>query len=59
MKSTSEELTQSMQKIGEQVYRQAQGAGAQAGTGTDGAASGAASGGAPEGDVVDADFKEV
>ena len=59
MKSTSEELTQSMQKIGEQVYRQAQGAGAQAGTGTDGAASGAASGGVPEGDVVDADFKEV
>ncbi|MDQ6884489.1 MAG: molecular chaperone DnaK [Candidatus Dormibacteraeota bacterium] len=55
MKSTSEELTQSMQKIGEQVYRQAQGA--QSATGTDGA--GAAAGKAPEGDVVDADFKEV
>ncbi|HEY0494016.1 MAG TPA: molecular chaperone DnaK [Candidatus Dormibacteraeota bacterium] len=57
MKSTSEELTQSMQKIGEQVYRQAQGAaaGAQSATGTDGPQPGKA----PEGDVVDADFKEV
>ncbi|MDQ6710974.1 MAG: molecular chaperone DnaK [Candidatus Dormibacteraeota bacterium] len=57
MKSTSEELTQSMQKIGEQVYRQAQGA--QSATGTDGAGAGSGAGKAPEGDVVDADFKEV
>ena len=58
MKSSSEELTQSMQKIGEQVYRQAQGAaaGAQSATGTDGPSGG---GKGPEGDVVDADFKEV
>jgi len=57
MKSTSEELTQAMQKIGEQVYRQAQGAGAgaQAATGTEGPGSGKAA----DGDVVDADFKEV
>ncbi len=57
MKSTSEELTQAMQKIGEQVYRQAQGAGAgaQAATGTEGPGSGKAA----DDDVVDADFKEV
>jgi molecular chaperone DnaK len=57
MKSTSEELTQAMQKIGEQVYRQAQGAGAgaQAATGTEGPGSGKAA----DGEVVDADFKEV
>ncbi|HEY8678015.1 MAG TPA: molecular chaperone DnaK [Candidatus Dormibacteraeota bacterium] len=57
MKSSSEELTTSMQKIGEQVYRQAQGAGAgaQSATGTDGPGSGKSA----EGDVVDADFKEV
>ena len=49
-----------MQKIGEQVYRQAQGAaaGAQSATGTDGPQPGSGSK-APEGDVVDADFKEV
>jgi hypothetical protein len=46
-----------MQKIGEAVYRQAQGAGAgaQSGTGTDGPKSGKPG----DGDVVDADFKEV
>ncbi|HEX3629769.1 MAG TPA: molecular chaperone DnaK [Candidatus Dormibacteraeota bacterium] len=59
MRSTSEELAQAMQKIGEAVYRQAQGApaGAQAGsaTGTEGSGSGKSG----DGDVVDADFKEV
>ncbi|MEO6796956.1 MAG: molecular chaperone DnaK [Candidatus Dormibacter sp.] len=61
MKSASEELTQSMQKIGEQVYKQAQGAaaGGQGGPGPDGAGPGTGAGAAPEGDVVDADFKEV
>jgi molecular chaperone DnaK len=56
MRSTSQELATAMQKIGEAVYRQAQGAGAgaQAGTGTDGK-----SGKSGDGDVVDADFKEV
>ncbi len=58
MRSTSQELATAMQKIGEAVYRQAQGAGAgaQSGTGTDGPASGKKGG---DGDVVDADFKEV
>jgi molecular chaperone DnaK len=57
MRSTSQELAASMQKIGEAVYRQAQGAGAgaQSATGTDGPGSGKP--GDP--DVVDADFKEV
>src|SRR5436305_7767427 len=57
MKSTSEELARSMQKIGEQIYRQAQGAGAgaQSATGTEGPGSGKSG----DGDVVDADFKEV
>jgi molecular chaperone DnaK len=57
MRSTSQELAASMQKIGEAVYRQAQGAGAgaQSGTGTEGPGSGKSS----DGDVVDADFKEV
>jgi molecular chaperone DnaK len=56
MRSTSQELATAMQKIGEAVYRQAQGAGAgaQSGTGTDGK-----SGKSGDGDVVDADFKEV
>jgi len=56
MRSTSQELATAMQKIGEAVYRQAQGAGAgaQAGTGTDGKP-----GKSGDGDVVDADFKEV
>jgi molecular chaperone DnaK len=60
MKSTSEELAKSMQKVGEQIYRQAQGAaaGAQSATGTEGPSSGGGGKG-PEGDVVDADFKEV
>jgi len=60
MKSTSDELAQSMQKVGEQIYRQAQGAaaGAQSATGTEGPSSGGGGKG-PEGDVVDADFKEV
>jgi hypothetical protein len=44
-----------MQKIGEAVYRQAQGAGAQSGTGTESPKSGKSG----DGDVVDADFKEV
>ena len=57
MRSTSQELAASLQKIGEAVYRQAQGAGAGAGsaTGTDGPGSGKSN----DGDVVDADFKEV
>src|SRR5207245_711266 len=54
MQSTSQELATAMQKIGEAVYRQAQGAGAQSGTGTDGKP-----GKSGDGDVVDADFKEV
>jgi molecular chaperone DnaK len=57
MRSTSQELAASLQKIGEAVYRQAQGAGAgaQSGTGTEGPGSGKSN----DGDVVDADFKEV
>jgi molecular chaperone DnaK len=57
MRSTSQELAASLQKIGEAVYRQAQGAGAGAGsaTGTEGPGSGKSN----DGDVVDADFKEV
>jgi len=56
MRSTSQELATAMQKIGEAVYRQAQGAGtgAQSATGTDGQP-----GKSGESDVVDADFKEV
>ena len=57
IKSTTEDLTKSLQKIGEQVYQRAQaqpGAGAGAATGTEGPGSGK-----PDGDVVDADFKEV
>jgi len=57
MRSTSQELATAMQKIGEAVYRQAQGAGtgAQSAPGTEGKP------GQPggDGDVVDADFKEV
>ena len=57
MRSTSQELATAMQNIGEAVYRQAQGAGtgAQSATGTEGKP------GQPggDGDVVDADFKEV
>ena len=57
MRSTSEELARSMQKIGEAGYSQAQGAptGAQSATGTEGPGSGKSG----DGDVVDADFKEV
>ncbi|MDQ6712525.1 MAG: molecular chaperone DnaK [Candidatus Dormibacteraeota bacterium] len=57
MRSTSQELATAMQKIGEAVYRQAQGApaGAQSATGTEGPKSGKPA----DGDVVDADFKEV
>src|SRR5712691_2742585 len=57
MRSTSQELATAMQKIGEAVYRQAQGAGAgaQSATGTEGPNSGKSG----DGDVVDADFKEV
>jgi molecular chaperone DnaK len=57
MRSTSQELATAMQKIGEAVYQQAQGAsaGAQSATGTDGPTSGKPA----DGDVVDADFKEV
>ena len=57
MRTTSQELAASMQKIGEAVYSQAQGAGAgaQSGTGTEGPGSGKSG----DGDVVDADFKEV
>jgi molecular chaperone DnaK len=55
MRSTSQELATAMQKIGEAVYKQAQGAGAQSATGTEGPKSGKSG----DGDVVDADFKEV
>src|SRR6202049_3009972 len=57
MRSTSQQLATAMQKIGEAVYRQAQGAGAgaQSATGTEGPKSGKPG----DGDVVDADFKEV
>jgi molecular chaperone DnaK len=58
VKSTTEELTRSLQKIGEQVYQRAQaqpGAGAGAATGTEGPGSRKSD----DGDVVDADFKEV
>ena len=57
MRSTSQELATAMQKIGEAVYRQAQGAGAgaQSGSGPEGSKSGKSD----DGDVVDADFKEV
>src|SRR5438270_9400966 len=57
MRTTSQELAASMQKIGEAVYKQAQGAGAgaQSATGTEGPGSGKSN----DGDVVDADFKEV
>jgi molecular chaperone DnaK len=58
MKSTTEDLTKSLQKIGEQVYQRAQaqpGAGAGAATGTEGPGSRKSD----DGDVVDADFKEV
>jgi molecular chaperone DnaK len=57
MRSTSQELATAMQKIGEAVYKQAQGAGAgaQSATGTEGPKSGKPG----DGDVVDADFKEV
>src|SRR5207245_2839762 len=55
--STSQELAAAMQRIGEAGDRQAQGAGAgaQSGTGTEGPQSGKSG----DGDVVDADFKEV
>jgi molecular chaperone DnaK len=56
MKSTTEELTRSLQKIGEQVYQRAQAQpGAGAATGTEGPGSRKSD----DGDVVDADFKEV
>jgi molecular chaperone DnaK len=57
MRSTSQELATAMQKIGEAVYRQAQGAGAgaQSATGPEGSKPGKSD----DGDVVDADFKEV
>ncbi len=58
MRSTTEDLTKSLQKIGEQVYQRAQaqpGAGAGAATGTEGPGSRKPD----DGDVVDADFKEV
>ena len=57
MRTTSEELARSMQKIGEAVYRQAQGA--PAGAGSAAGTEGPASGQSDQGDVVDADFKEV
>jgi molecular chaperone DnaK len=57
MRSSSQELAASMQKIGEAVYRQAQGAGAGAQSGTGTEAPGSGKPGDP--DVVDADFKEV
>jgi molecular chaperone DnaK len=56
MRSTSEELTRSLQKIGERVYQQAQGAPAGGAHGPQGAPGTEKK---PNGDVVDADFKEV
>ncbi len=59
MKSANEDLTRSLQKVGEQIYRQAQPQqGAGAATGTEGR-SGSGPGKSGDGDVVDADFKEV
>jgi molecular chaperone DnaK len=55
MRSSSEELTRSLQKVGERIYQQAQPSQQQAAAGT-------GHGGQqkkPDGDVVDADFKEV
>src|SRR6266550_517065 len=57
MRSTSQELATAMQKIGEAVYRQAQGAGAGAQSATGAEGKPGQPGG--DGDVVDADFKEV
>ena len=57
MRSTSQELATAMQKIGEAVYRQAQGAGAGAQSATGPEGKPGQPGG--DGDVVDADFKEV
>jgi len=58
MKSANEDLTRSLQKVGEQIYRQAQPQqGAGAATGTEGR-SGSGPGKSGD-DVVDADFKEV
>jgi molecular chaperone DnaK len=57
MRSTSEELTRSLQKVGERVYQQAQ-QGAPAG-GAHGPHGAPGTEKKPNGDVVDADFKEV
>ena len=59
MRSTSQELAAAMQKIGEAVYSQAQGAGAGAQAGSATGTEGPGSGKSADGDVVDADFKEV
>ena len=58
LKSLHEKLTQSAQTVFAKMYEQAQAAQGAAGAGPDMGAAGAA-GGAPEDDVVDADFKEV
>ena len=59
LKSLQEKLTQSAQKVFAKMYEQAQAAQGAAGAGPDMGNMGGAAGGAPEDDVVDADFKEV
>ncbi len=56
MRSTAEDLTRSLQKVGEQIYQQAQQPGA---AGGEKAHAGSGQEKKAEGDVVDADFKEV
>jgi molecular chaperone DnaK len=52
-------LAQVSMKLGEAMYKQAEGAGQGAGPGTGGAAPGGEPGGAKKDDVVDAEFTEV
>ena len=60
LKSLQEKLTQSAQKVFAKMYEQTQGAaGNGAGPDMSGAAGAGSTTGAPEDDVVDADFKEV
>jgi molecular chaperone DnaK len=58
IKRLSEELTQSSHKLAEAMYQQASQSG-QEQAGADGEAAGQGGGGAPDDDVVDADFEEV
>ena len=56
LKAAQEKLTQSAQKVFAKMYEQSQAAQQAGGAGPD---MGAGAQGAPEDDVVDADFKEV